>query len=449
MKKTKEIKVVKEFFLSGISEGDSYTFDNQIASHSIDYTHGIHTYPAKFIPQIPRWAFKYALLKENDIVFDPFTGCGTTMVEARLNKLNSYGTEINPLGRLMSHVKSNSIFPDNPTAIITYNKQLISKIKSDKSDILLNSKNPLFNFPEKWEFWFPKELLLELMRIKKNILGFKPSTLTTVNQKELKKLKDFYLITLSSIMKKASYFDERQIKVRFKKNKFVKETPNVLELFRSTLEKNTKKILNFISVVNNDGKFAEIVGDDAQKVNLNSDSVDFIVTSPPYINAIDYPMAHKYNLFLLDLVHPNDYKTHCRRYAGMTERAVKSSDYYELKLTGYNEIDRFIKLIYSKGKTTDKNRAFILFQYFSMMKNIMCECHRILKNGKKLIIVVGDNRIRGEYITTAKFIELIALDIGFKKETSFKHYYKNVRLKINRHKTGGKIDFETVLILLK
>src|SRR3989338_5740734 len=428
MEDLNEINVVDEFPLKNISEGDYFTFSNSVAFKVTNLTHGIHTYPAKFIPHIPRCAFKYSNLKEGSVVFDPFVGCVTTLVEARLHKLNSLGTEINPLGRSLSEVKSNPIFEESPKAIFAYTNQLLDKIKNDKKEILINDIN---NLPKNWHFWFPEKLLKDIIRIKKNILIFRPSTLKPIKEPDLEKLRKLYLVTLSSIIKKASYLDESQIKVFKKKEKFKQGYPNVINLFKQAIEKNQKGVYEFTKYIRYDKKYAKIIGNDARNVDLEDSSVDLIVTSPPYINAIDYPMAHKYSLFLLNLVDVEDYKKHCRDYIGMTERAVKSSDYSELKLTGFEEIDNKIRKIFKNGSSTDKNRAFILHQYFSGMKTAFKEFHRILKNNSNFIIVVGDNQIRGEHIPTAVFLEKVATSEGFKKVVSFRHYYKNVRLKIN------------------
>ena len=448
MEKIQEISVVDEFPLK-ISEGDSYTFSNSVAKKVTYFTHGLHTYPAKFIPQIPRWSFKFSKLQDNSVVLDPFVGCGTTMVEARINRINSYGIEINPLGRMLSEVKSTSIFEDNPEAVYTYSKQLISQIKKDKQEISLDDNNEYFNLHENWSFWFPEELLGELIKIKLNIMNYIPHTLTNVSDDDLIGLRQFYLVVLSTIIKKSSYFDEGQIKVKRKIDKFYSGYPNVIDLFSDAINKHQKGLITFIKNVKKDGIFAKVIGEDARNIELDDSSIDLIITSPPYINAVDYPMAHKYNLFVLDLVNPSDYKNHCRKYIGMTERAVMAKDYQKIHLTGYNPIDNKINAIYNKGSNTDKNRAFILYQYFSGMENAFKEFYRVLKSNKNFIIIVGNNNIRGEYIKTADYLTIIAASAGFKKINSFRHYYKNIRLKLTRNETAGKINYENILILRK
>ena len=71
-------------------------------------THKFHSYPARFIPQIPLTFIKI-FTKEEDTVLDPMCGCGTTLVEAFLNNRNSIGNDFNPLAVLISKVKTTLI----------------------------------------------------------------------------------------------------------------------------------------------------------------------------------------------------------------------------------------------------------------------------------------------------------------------------------------------------
>ena len=70
------------------------------------YTHGMFKYPCKFIPEIPRWGINKYLPDRNGVVFDPFSGSGTTLLEANLNGINAYGTEIDDVAKLIIKVKT-------------------------------------------------------------------------------------------------------------------------------------------------------------------------------------------------------------------------------------------------------------------------------------------------------------------------------------------------------
>jgi hypothetical protein len=65
--------------------------------------------------------------------------------------------------------------------------------------------------------------------------------------------------------------------------------------------------------------------------------------------------------------------------------------------------------------------------------------------------VVGDNVIRKRNIPTSLFVQQIAItkSVGFKLERYFFHQLRNIRLKVNRGETGGKIKNERIIVLRK
>ena len=68
-------------------------------------THGLHSYPAKFIPHIPRWFLrKYS--QTGATVLDPFCGSGTALVEANMVGMHALGVDINPLSPLLVRAKT-------------------------------------------------------------------------------------------------------------------------------------------------------------------------------------------------------------------------------------------------------------------------------------------------------------------------------------------------------
>ena len=73
-------------------------------------THCYHSYPAMMIPQIAaRLIAEYG--KRAKTLFDPYCGTGTSLVEANIKSINAYGTDLNPLARLIAETKTLRIEP--------------------------------------------------------------------------------------------------------------------------------------------------------------------------------------------------------------------------------------------------------------------------------------------------------------------------------------------------
>lgn len=91
----------------GNPQGVDWTFSNADTKY---LTHGLHPYPARMIPQIPATLLNHykrtGVISEGDRVYDPFSGSGTTAVEARLHGLHAEANDINPLACLLTAAKS-------------------------------------------------------------------------------------------------------------------------------------------------------------------------------------------------------------------------------------------------------------------------------------------------------------------------------------------------------
>jgi len=82
--------------------GQDWSFTGDDTRH---FTHDVHPYPAKFIPQIPANLIP-RLSREGDVVLDPFGGSGTTAVEAVRLRRRAISLDANPLSSLIGRVKT-------------------------------------------------------------------------------------------------------------------------------------------------------------------------------------------------------------------------------------------------------------------------------------------------------------------------------------------------------
>lgn len=409
--------------LKDIKNNDSFEI---IDKNVTDYTHVIHKYPSKYIPQIPRWAI-LNFTKEGDFILDPFSGSGTTSVEACLNKRKALAIDINPLAVLISKVKSTFIDPN--LLEIKYKKLILETKLSDKynEDVIPNIPNI--------NHWFIEKSIIDLAKLKTQILKI-----------ENKDIKDFFLVTFSAIIRKTSNAEYRSQKT-YVSSRFKKEPSNVFDIFE-------KRFFQYLAGMkkayeeNNKMPDREIfVGsaDDFKKDDFKSldKKVKLAVTSPPYITAVEYPSVFKLEYQWLDYFEDSEINEHRKNYIG-TDRVYKAQ-YENLMITGYEDLDITLKKIYSENK----KKSFIVYEYFYRMeKNIEC-VYKMLEDGGKYVIVVGNNSVMNLEISICKFLIEIAEKKGFYLAKVFNYIIKDRHLVFPRKGRGGIINKDWVIVLEK
>ena len=103
------ISIQKQF--RTLQPREDWSFRDAGRSQTMAFTHDYHRYPAKFIPQIVRKLIEDYAPDTAQIVCDPFGGCGTTLVEAKLLGHPSIGFDINPVAKLITQTKTTAIKP--------------------------------------------------------------------------------------------------------------------------------------------------------------------------------------------------------------------------------------------------------------------------------------------------------------------------------------------------
>jgi len=137
---------------------------------------------------------------------------------------------------------------------------------------------------------------------------------------------------------------------------------------------------------------------DAQQMPLENETVDLIVTSPPYIsNAIDYMRAHKFSLVWLG--YPIQ-ELGNKRKAYIGGEAVSETTLLDLPGAA-------CQVVHSIGQL-DRKKAQVVHRYYSEMTLVLKEMYRVLRPGKAAIMVVGTSIIRE--IDTQ--IDLCLVEIG-------------------------------------
>ena len=215
-----------------------------------------------FIPQVAR-RLLLTYSQKNDTICDIFCGSGTALVESRLLSRNSYGIDLNPFAVFLAKVKTTAI---NPTKLTKEYFTSLKKIKKIKNSQI---KKPIFfNI----NFWFKSKVIIELAKIKKAIVEIKS-----------KKIRDFFLAVFSHTVRTASNTRNGEFKLfRIPQEKLKNYNPDVLDIFCKKAESNIKAMADFYNNIDKKTHTKVIYGDSSKNNGIKANSIDFIITSPPY-----------------------------------------------------------------------------------------------------------------------------------------------------------------------
>ncbi|WP_169327713.1 DNA methyltransferase [Pseudoalteromonas sp. NEC-BIFX-2020_015] len=413
--------------------------------YSDSYTHYVHAYPAKLLKHIPIFFLNsnYLLPEKNSYVLDPFCGSGTVLLEALLSGHNAFGCDANPLARLIAKVKTTKLNS--------------SKLQKELDSVLASAKRLRKFLPinvVNINHWFPKITQRDLSRIARSIEQLADSH-----------EKDFLKVTFSNVVKKVSYADPNlSVPVKLKPEKY--KNPeykskaqkklayiNNLSVF-TVFEKQFKDNLKRIKILEDtviDAK-ATVISKDARKITeslelpnkkLPNETVDLILTSPPYAGAQKYIRSSSLSLGWLGFCEKNSLRDFERENIGREH--YSKSEYETVIQTGIADIDNVLNDIWHINRL----RAHINGNYLLEMQNAISEMYRVLKKNKYCIIIIGNNEVCGKQFDTQRFIRLIAEKIGFTTELVLVDDIHSRGLMTKRNKTASVINSEWILVFKK
>lgn len=386
-------------------------------------THGLHKYPAKFFPELPRWLIK-RYSNEGDVVLDPFSGSGTTNIEALLNRRHSVGIDVDSFSRYLSRVKAT---PLNKHELELSRDRLLRFILDFRPSFVDGEDIP--NFPYR-DNWFNKEITLELAYIRKMIEELDADD----------NIKDFFRICFSSIIRSVSNADDNCTRTVIRKKLNKKIYPSdALTKFAETMLTNVPKMIEFSQKCPDDILIEFPDKHDARSINYPDDYFDLAVTSPPYANAVDYPRTHQLEIYWLGF--ENGSLTPLKKKHVGTE-SVSATKYRYLHKIYVKEADNVIAKIYKK----DPRRAYIAYKYLEDMRENLREVHRVLTKDGYYIVVVGNNKIRNELFENWKYIMSMAIEMGFEVENCFASEIIKHFIKVPREE---RINTDWILVLKK
>lgn len=314
--------------------------------------HGVHPYPCKFPPQ----SIHRFIGSGGGTLVDPFCGSGTTILEASANGWKQvYGFDSNPIAVLIARFK---VLPTDKQFFVTADSLLAEMIFAVRK---VRPKHQL-DFPGATH-WFAAHVLDDLERI-----------VEWIDAQKDEKIKTWLQLSLSRIINRVSRQDsetryvavDRQLEIGETIERFTNSAGLALKALRDRPRLQGNAVVKEVDI--------------RTGVPLPDASVNRIVSSPPYVNSMDYYLYHKQRMNVLGL----DFKR--AQHAEMGSRHEYSSQRAPIET------------------------------WFRDYEYCLREFLRVLAAGGDAIVIIGDSQVAGKKIDAAHVTAEIGDRLGFETE---------------------------------
>lgn len=352
--------------------------------------HSWYKYLAGFSAQFVLDSLEKYKIKPNDMVLDFFGGVGTTSIVCKKNNIKSISIELNPFPCFVAEAKLNwSVDLDKLVLLLSK----LEKIKEDYKTIKINKESLLNKF-------FSEKILKKLLLIKGYSLKIKDEG-----------IRNLFLLSLTKTLKPVSNCINFSPYFQYRSKKLV--DAEVFEIFSDNL-------MDMVSDLRKVGKnktFSKVIcGDSKEEMKkIKSQSIDLIITSPPYLNNWDYSWITKLESLFLDY-----------ELKEVRDKLVRSSTYLLDKddntegcIIPNKKIKQEIEFLSKKLERKKDNKSskkfdIMVVSYFNDMYLILKEMKRVMKKGSHSLVVLGDSGLYGIHVKTDEIIGRIGASLGLR-----------------------------------
>lgn len=370
-------------------------------------------------------------------IYEPFAGCGTTLVAAQEKKIPSVGNESQEFMCDVINAKLN--WDIDKQTCDRYIMSLLEEISKSNDINISEEYHPLL------VTLYDSQTLKYLYLIRDYI--------KSINDNEYRL---FFELALSQTLHKAALHPIAVPYIVRSKNQA--HPGDAVGKFTSIVN----KMLDDLETVRGIERTAEVYHDDSRFKNdkIKDGSCDMCITSPPYLNNLDYGEVSKVHTHFFGYTnnwHDVTEKVRKHLVTGATTHYIDSDfklDNFLQSEFSFNNPDLIKELLprydilsnEAKRRRGKKSFNILMMEYFNDMYNVLKEMRRVLKKQSPAYLILGDSAPYGVFIPTTKFLGDVAKSVGFedytiKKIRSRGHKWKNLA-----HRHNVELS-ENILIL--
>ena len=393
-------------------------------------THGIHPYPAKMVPQVAeRLISEYGT--DGGLLFDPYCGSGTSLLEANLAGMDAVGTDLNPLARLISRVKTTPLPIDAIDGLLSDFERHVFALSSNGLDDA--SPNVLNR-----DYWFSSKAVAQLESIRGFVSGIGCPA-----------LRDFVRVAFSLAIRECSWTKKSEFKlVRMPAEQMAQFEPHARSVMGQVLARNRRAMVELRAFLDDSFGATSVHSfntvDSVQEDIIAPGTADLIVTSPPYGDSHTTVAYGQFSRLSNQWLGFADTKSLDSDLMGGRRRPVPVS--FEIDL---------IDLTIDRIASVDSKRASDVASFFLDYSKSIANVSKVLRPSGTACYVVGNRTVRGVTIPTDEItIALFELN-GFEFERTYQRNIPNKRMPYSNSPTnvagvnGPTIRHETVIVSRK
>lgn len=352
----------------------------------------IHPFPARMAPSLV-WEELRKLNTPASTVLDPMTGSGTTVVAARSLGHRGLGFDTDPLAVL---VASAWCADSDVEAVVRAGGRVLDKARARARTISVAAAYPSGADDATRDFiryWFDVGTRRQLAALAEAIRAERQAHVRGLLWCAFSRL---IIVRHHGASLAMDVSHSRPHKV------YEKAPLSPLKEFGRAL----RTVLNALPFGAPDATkppTAEVRCGDARSLPLKDNSVDLVITSPPYLNAIDYLRGHKFSLVWMG--HQVEALREVRSQNVGTEvsrRLAPEAVFYDTVLEQMG------------GSKLPPREAGMLVQYLVDMRSVLSEIGRVLRTDGRAVLVVGNSTVRGTFIRNSLGLEHVAADVGLR-----------------------------------